>query len=321
LEYLEEYPSMRIAVFGTGGAAGYFGARLAEAGEEVSFVARGDHLHAIQDHGLHVESVLGDVSVQPATATDNPSQIGPVDAVILGVKTWQVPDSAEAMRPLIGPETVVLPIQNGVEASQQLADVLGREHVLGGLAAIISYVVAPGRLRHEGGPTTIALAELDSSPSERVERLRATLENAGVSVAVPSNIQAALWAKLLIVTSFGGVGAVARAPAGVIRRLPETRQLMASAMQEVRAVALALDIPISEDQIKAVWSTIDSLPDGATMSLQRDIIDGRPSELEAWNGAVVRFGNAASVPVPVHSFIYGALRPQELRARGGERFS
>jgi 2-dehydropantoate 2-reductase len=277
-------------------------------------------LRAIQEHGLHVESVLGDVSVRPAMATDSPSKIGPVDTVILGVKTWQVPDSAEAMRPLIGPETVVLPIQNGVEASQQLADVLGSEHVLGGLAAIISYIAAPGRLRHEGGPTTIALAELDNRPSERLERLRAVIERAGISVTVPPNIQAALWAKLLAVTSFGGVGAVARAPAGVIRRLPETRQMMDSAMKEVRSVALALDIPLTDDQIKGVWANIDSLPDGATMSLQRDIIDGRPSELEAWNGAVVRFGEGASVPVPTHTFIYHALLPQERRARGQESF-
>jgi 2-dehydropantoate 2-reductase len=311
---------MRIAVFGTGGAAGYFGARLAEAGEEVFFVARGDHLRAIQEHGLHVESVLGDVSVRPAMATDSPSKIGPVDAVILGVKTWQVPDSAEAMRPLIGPETVVLPIQNGVEASQQLADVLGPEHVLGGLAAIISYIAAPGRLRHEGGPTTIALAELDNRPSERVERLRAVIERAGISVTVPPNIQSALWSKLLAVSAFGGVGAITRAPAGVIRRLPETRQMMDSAMREVQKVASGLDIPVSDDQIKTVWANIDSLPDSATMSLQRDISAGRPSELDAWNGAVVRFGRAASVPVPTHTLIYHALLPQERRARGQERF-
>ncbi len=311
---------MKIAVFGTGGAAGYFGARLAQSGEEVSFVARGEHLQAIQERGLQVESVLGDVTIQPATATDDPSVIGPVEAVILGVKTWQVPESAEAMRPLIGPETVVLPIQNGVEASQQLAEALGPEHVLGGLAVIISYIAAPGRLRHEGGPATIALAELDNRPSERVERLRAVIEQAGISVTVPPNIQSALWSKLLAVSAFGGVGAVSRAPAGVIRRLPETRHMMDSAMREVRKVASELEIPLSDDQVKAVWANIDSLPDNATMSLQRDIIAGRPSELEAWNGAVVRFGEVASVPVPTHSFIYHSLLPQERRARGQESF-
>jgi 2-dehydropantoate 2-reductase len=311
---------MRIAVFGTGGAAGYFGARLADAGEEVTFIARGDHLRAIQKHGLQVESIFGDVLVQPARATNDPSQVGPVDTVILGVKTWQVTESAEAMRPLVGPETVVLPLQNGVEASQQLADVLGREHVLGGLATIISYIVGPGRLRHEGGPTTIAFAELDDRPSDRVEGLRDVFERAGVAATVPASIQAALWQKLLFVSSFGGVGAVSRAPAGVMRRLPETRRMLVSAMHEVRAVALARGIPIGEEQVVAAMATIDSLPESGTMSLQRDILAGRPSELEAWNGAVVRQGLEADVAVPTHSFIYQALLPQELRARGQESF-
>jgi 2-dehydropantoate 2-reductase len=311
---------MRIAVFGTGGAAGYFGARLADAGEEVTFIARGDHLRALQEHGLQVESIFGDVLVQPARATNDPSQVGPVDTVILGVKTWQVTESAEAMRPLVGPETVVLPLQNGVEASQQLADVLGREHVLGGLATIISYIVGPGRLRHEGGPTTIAFAELDDRPSDRVEGLRDVFERAGVAATVPASIQAALWQKLLFVSSFGGVGAVSRAPAGVMRRLPETRRMLVSAMHEVRAVALARGIPIGEEQVVAAMATIDSLPESGTMSLQRDILAGRPSELEAWNGAVVRQGLEADVAVPTHSFIYQALLPQELRARGQESF-
>jgi 2-dehydropantoate 2-reductase len=311
---------MRIAIFGTGGAAGYFGARLAQAGEDVFFIARGEHLRAIQQHGLQVESVKGDVSIQPARATSDPAEVGPVDAVVLGVKTWQVRESAEAMRPLIGPETVVLPLQNGVEVCQQLAEVLGREHVLGGLATIISYIVAPGRLRHEGGPCSIALAELDNRPSERVERLRAAIDHAGVSVTVPANIQAALWSKLLFVSSLGGLGAVTRAPAGVLRRLPETRRLLEAAMHEVRAVALAHGVPVNEDQITIATANVDSLSEGGTMSLQRDIIAGRPSELDAWNGAVMRLGQATGVDVPTHTFIYEALLPQERRARGLERF-
>jgi 2-dehydropantoate 2-reductase len=311
---------MRLAIFGTGGAAGYFGARLAQAGEDVIFIARGEHLRAIQQHGLHVESVEGDVTIQPAHAASDPAEIGSVDAVILGVKTFQVPESAEAMRPLIGPQTVVLPLQNGVEVSEQLAEVLGREHVLGGLASIISFIAAPGRLRHQGGPSSIALAELDNHPSERLERLRAAMERAGISVSVPANIQAALWSKFLFVISLGGLGAVTRAPAGILRRLPETRRLLEAAMQEVRAVALARGVPLGDSEIARAMAVIDSLPEDGTTSLQRDIMAGRPSELEAWNGAAVRLGQAADVPVPTHAFIYHALLPQELRAGGQERF-
>lgn len=311
---------MHIAIFGAGGAAGYFGARLAQAGEDVTFIARGDHLRAIQRNGLFVESIFGDVTIQPAQATDDPASIGPVDAVILGVKTWQVPESAEAMRPLIGPETAVLPLQNGIEASQQLADVLGSGHVLGGLAQIISYIAAPGHLRHEGGPSAIALAELDNRPSERVERLRAAIEHAGISVAVPPNIQTALWSKFMAVTAWGGVGAVTRAPTGLLRRLPETREMLTTAMEEVRQVAEAHGVPMNADQVNATMAVLDSLPEASTTSLQRDIIAGRPSELEAWNGAAVRLGQASGVAVPIQAFIYHSLLPQELRARGQEQF-
>jgi 2-dehydropantoate 2-reductase len=312
--------SMRIAIFGAGRAAGYFAARLAQAGEEVIFIARGEHLRAIQQHGLHVESVGGDVTVRLAHATSDPAEVGSVDAVILGVKTFQVPESAEAMHPLVGPETVVLPLQNGVEVSEQLAEVLGRGHVLGGLASIISFIAAPGRLRHQGGPSSIALAELDNRPSERLERMRAALERAGISVSVPANIQAALWSKFLFVISLGGVGAVTRAPAGVLRRLPETRSLLEGAMQEVRAHALARGVPVSEDEVPRAMAVIDSLPEDGTTSLQRDIMAGSPSELEAWNCAAVRLSRSAGVPVPTQAFIYHALLPQERRARGQERF-
>jgi 2-dehydropantoate 2-reductase len=311
---------MRIAVFGTGGAAGYFGGRLAQAGEDVAFIARGEHLRAIQALGLQVESVHGDFTVQPGNATSDPSAVGPVDAVILGVKTWQVPEAAAAMRPLIGAGTCVLPLQNGVEASDELAAALGREHVLGGLAAVISFIAAPGKLKHQGGPSSIALGELDNRASDRVARLVAALEHAGIPASVPENIQAALWSKFLFVTAWGGMGAVTRAPIGVLRRLPETRRLLEATMHESRAIALALGVPLAAEEVANALAMLDALPEGGTTSLQRDIAEGRPSELEAWNGAAVRKAQAAGVPAPTHAFIYHSLLPQERRARGEERF-
>jgi len=311
---------MRIAIFGTGGAAGYFGARLAQAGEDVTFIARGDHLRAIQQHGLAVASVNGDFTILPANATGQPSDIGPVDAVILGVKTWQVMEAANAMAPLIARDTCVLPLQNGVEVSEQLAAVVGRDHVLGGLASIISFIEAPGRLNHQGGPSSIAFAELDNRPSERVARLTATMENAGIPVSVPANIQAALWTKFLFVTAWGGMGAVTRAPIGVLRRLPDTRQLLERLMHETQTLALARNVRLPEDTVASAMAMIDSLPEEGTTSLQRDIIDSRPSELEAWNGAAVRLGHASSMPVPTHETIYNFLVPQERRAQGKESF-
>ncbi|HJW91305.1 MAG TPA: 2-dehydropantoate 2-reductase, partial [Anaerolineales bacterium] len=184
---------MRVAVFGVGGVGGYFGGRLAQAGEEVIFISRGEHLRAMQADGLWVESLNGDFRVKPVQATADPAEVGAVDYVLLGVKTWQVPEAAEAIRPLVGKQTAVIPLQNGVEAPDQLAAVLGREHVLGGLCQIVSFIVAPGRIRHAGIDPQIAFGEIDGELSQRVENLRAAFEHAKVRVDTPVDIRLAMW--------------------------------------------------------------------------------------------------------------------------------
>ena len=311
---------MRIAIFGTGGAGGYFGAQLARAGEDVIFIARGEHLHAIQTQGLRVETPKGEIVIHPAQATDDPAQVGVVDSVIVGVKTWQVTDAARAMQPMIGTETFVVPLQNGVEAPSQLAGVLGADHVLGGLCGTMSWIVGPGHIRSIGEAHFIKFGELDKRPSERAEQLRQAFERAGVKVEVPSDIHVALWEKLLFVVSFGGVGAVTRAPIGVIRTLPETRWQLEQCMREIFAVAHARQIALSDGIIEKSMMFIDSLAPSGTTSLQRDIAEGKPSELEAWNGAVVRLGLGVGVATPLHEFIYHTLLPLELRARGKVQF-
>ena len=307
---------MRVAVLGAGAVGGYFGGRLARAGEEVILIARGAHLEALCRRGLRVESIQGDFVVQPVLATDEPEEVGAVDVVLVGVKAWQVPEAAWAMRPLIGPETFVVPLQNGVEAPAQLAVTLGDGHVLGGLCKIISSLVEPGHVRHAGMEPYVAFGELDNRPSERAERLRRTFERAGVRAEVPPDIHVAMWEKFLFIASFSGVGAVARAPVGVLRRLPETRQMLKGAMDEVVAVAQARGIALVEEAISRTMALIDGLPPGGTASMQRDIVAGRPSELEAQNGAVVRLGQEVDVATPVHTFIYHSLLPQERRAQG-----
>lgn len=306
---------MRVAIFGTGGAGGYFGARLARAGEDVTFIARGEHLQAIRAHGLTVETPHGEIVIQPARATDDPSQAGVADVVLVGVKTWQVVEAAHAMRPLIGPETFAVPLQNGVEAASQLAEVLGASHVVGGVCGTLSWVIAPGRIRSIGDVHFVKLGELDNRVSERCERLRAAFERAGVNVEIPADIRQALWGKFLFVVSLGGVGAVTRVPVGVIRTVPETRQMLIRCMQEILAVARARDVPLADEIVADRLAFIDSLAPDGTTSLQRDIMEGKPSELEAWNGAVVRLGREAGVPTPLHEFIYHSLLPQELSAR------
>ena len=306
---------MRVAIFGTGGAGGYFGAQLALAGEEVVFIARGEHLRAIRSEGLRLETPGGEVVIRPSMATDDPAQAGAVDVVLVGVKSWQVPEAAEAIRPLIGPETFAVPLQNGVEASSQLAAVLGNEHVLEGLCGTLSWVTAPGRIRSIGKVHFIKFGEMDNRASERAERLRGAFERAGVNVEVPADVHQALWAKFLFVVSLGGVGAVTRVPVGVVRTVPETRRMLETCMREILAVARARGISMRDEVISKTLAFVDSLDPDGTTSLQRDIVAGKPSELEAWNGAVVRFGREAGVPTPLHEFVYHSLLPQELQAR------
>jgi len=311
---------MRIAVFGAGGVGGYFGGRLAQAGEDVVFIARGDHLKAMVTHGLRVDSAKGDFVLKPVKATDDPGQAGIVDVILVGVKAWQVTNAAEAMRPMVGPETFVLPLQNGLEAPTQLAAVLGDQHVLGGLCGLSTFIVGPGHIRHAGAEPFVRFGELDNRPSDRVKRLQKVFERAGVIAKIPQDIQVALWMKFLFITPWGGVGAVTRTPLGVWRSLPETRQMAESALQEITIVAQARDIALPENAMPMTMNIYDSLPPDITSSMQRDIAEGRPSELDAQIGAVVRFGKDADVATPLHRLIYNSLLPMELRARGELQF-
>ncbi len=306
---------MRIAIFGTGGAGGYFGAHLARAGEDVVFIARGEHLRAIREQGLRVETTSGEFIVR-SEATDDPTQVGAVDAVLVGVKTWQVPEAARAMLPMIAPQTFVVPLQNGVESAAHLAAVLGAEHVLNGMCGTISRVMGPGHILSLGETNFIKFGEVDDHKSERALRLQQAFERAGVKAEVPADIQAAVWEKFIFVAPYGGIGAVSRMTAGVIRSLPETRRMLERGMQEILEVARARKVSLADGIVEKSMGLMDSLAPSATTSLQRDISNGKPSELEAWNGAVVRLGRESGVATPLHEFIYHSLLPSELHARG-----
>ena len=311
---------MRIAIFGAGSVGGYFGGRLSQAGEDVVFIARGEHLNAMLTNGLRVDSINGDFAVQPVQATDDSTKIGKVDVVLVGVKAWQVPEAAEAMRPMIGPETFILPMQNGLEALAQLSKILGKQHVLGGLCGLFCYVKGPGHIVHAGTDPFVKFGELDNHRSQRVEQLLESFKRAGVNAEIPPDIQVAMWMKFLFITAWSGVGAVTRAPVGVWRSLPETRRMAELNLQEIIAVAAARDISLPEEALQKAMNMYDGLVPESTSSLQRDVMAGRPSELDAQIGAVVRFGREADVTTPQHTFIYHSLLPIELRARGQIQF-
>ena len=313
---------LRIAVFGTGAVGGYFGGRLAQAGEDVQFIARGRHLDAIREHGLRVSSIDGDFVIHPARVTDDPSAMGAVDVVLVAVKAWQVPDAAEAIRPLVGERTFVVPLQNGIEAPGQLADVLGARRVLGGLCRLLTFIEGPGHIRHAGVAPYIAFGELDGSSSARVESLRQAFARArGVTVEVPPDIRAAMWSKFVFIAAVGGIGAVTRAPVGVVRSQPESRRLLQQSLEEIYAVGVASGVALPSNTVADILAYIDTMPADATASMQRDVVHGRPSELEAQVGAVVRLGDRLGVAVPLHRMIYATLLPLERKARGVLEFA
>ena len=310
---------MRIAVIGAGAVGGYFGGRLAEAGNEVAFVARGGTLAVLRADGLRIESPRGDVHLRSVTATDDPSEIGPVDLAVLGVKAWQVPEVAPGLRPLLGEGTCVLPLQNGVEAVCQLAAALGPEPVLGGLCKIISLQAAPGHVRHQGVEPSVDLGEIGRPATARVHRLVRLFEDAGVRARARDDIQAAIWEKFLFICPVSGVGAITGKTIGEFRADAETRSMVESAMREVVAVAAGHGVELRPDIVERTLAFLDRLPPEGTASMQRDLLEGRPSELDSQSGAVVRLGREVAVATPVNLEIYDRLRPLEERNRGAAR--
>ena len=306
---------MRIAVMGSGGVGGYFGGLLAAAGEDVTFIARGEHLAALRSGGLRVESVHGDFSVVPARATDNPAEVGRVDLVLLATKTYQLDEATRSLGPLFGPGTAVVPLLNGVDAPDRLAAILGPEPVLGGLCYVGSYIAAPGVIKQVSAFRRVIVGEMDGQLTRRVEAIVAALARAGAVAEASSDIRQALWTKFTFIAPFSGIGAVARAPAGEITGCSETRALLARAMREVEAVARARGVSLDPNVVPTTMAFCDAMAPAQTASMQRDILDGKPSELESIVGVMVRLGEELAVPAPAFRFCYAALLPQEKRAR------
>ncbi|MEZ5650041.1 MAG: 2-dehydropantoate 2-reductase [Burkholderiaceae bacterium] len=307
---------MRILVYGVGGVGGYFGGRLAEAGHDVTFVARGATLQAMQDEGLRVDSINGDFRIDPVQVTDDPRTVGEVETILVCVKAWQVSEVARAIKPIVTPQTAVVPMQNGIEAPDRLIEVLGREPVLGGLCGVHAAIRVPGYIVHDGAQPRVSFGELDDSRSERVDRLLAAFQQAhGLRADIPDNIQSAMWAKFLMITAFSGIGSITRVPIGEFRREGGSRQLMVAVMEEIASLARARGVPLPQDIVASTMAGFDKVMPTSTASMQRDMMAGRPSELDAQTGAVVRIGRELGIATPVNGFIYDCLLPQERLAR------
>jgi 2-dehydropantoate 2-reductase len=310
---------MRIAIVGAGGVGGLLAGLLARAGTEVALLTRGAHAEAIRRDGLHVDSPLGKFSARVAAVAEDPGALGHADAVLVAVKAWQVADLAPRLAPLVAGAGVAVPLQNGVEAAGRLAAALGEERVAGGLIAVLSWVERPGAVKHLGFPPRIKVGERGAragAESARLGALAAALRAAGAEAEVVADVEAATWEKFLLIEPWGAVSAAARAPAGVVRSVPESRALLSRAQEELAALARARGVALPEGAVARALAMIDGVPFEATASMQRDLSAGLPSELEDQVGAVVRLAREVGTPVPVHETLYAALLPQERAARG-----
>jgi len=313
---------MRIAVYGSGGVGGYFGGRLAQIGQDVTFIARNESLTELRSNGLKVGSIAGDFSIDKIAVTNNPAEVGIVDYVLCCVKSWQVPAAAKAIKPMIGPDTLVIPLQNGVEAPYQLAEELDPEIVLGGMCAIVAFLAGPGHIKHSGANPLIRFGHLDNHADPRVNALSEILNHcSGVKSSIPDDVLVAMWQKFMLITPWSGLGAVSRAPIGVLLEQPETRALLTQATEEIYQLGRARNIDLPADSVAKTIATLEGIPPNSTTSMQRDLVRGRPSELDAHSGAVVRLGLEIELDTPLNRFFLYSLRSLELRARGALSFN
>lgn len=301
---------MRIAMLGSGGIGGYFGGRLAAAGNDVTFIARGSHLEAIRTNGLRILSPeLGDAVVRPANATDDPGEVGTVDCVVLGVKLWDTDEAARAMLPMLGSCTSVLSLQNGVECDEILAPVVGRGRLIGGVAFIGSAIEAPGTIRHVGTMQRIVMGEMSGEVTPRVQALHDTLRDAGIDAEVSDDIERTIWEKFVFLVGLSSATALMRCSIGPVRDEPEGREFLLNVMRETVAVGRAKGVALSEDYAADRLAFADGLPAEMTSSMQHDLERGNRLELPWLAGAVTRLGRETGVPTPVCQTVYAALRP------------
>lgn len=298
---------LRFAVMGSGGVGGFFGAKLARAGFNVTFIARGAHLQAMASRGLRIEGQDEQFTL-PVQATDDPASIGPVDFVLFSVKLWDTESAGEACGPLLDPETAVLSLQNGIDSEERLAAILGKQHVMGGVAEISATIVEPGVIRCASPFQRIRFGELDSGASARAARLDAALTKADIEHAQPESIAVALWTKFIMLVGLSAVTAVTRRPIGEIRDDPDLRALLGQVMDETHAVGRASGVPLSDDLVGVMIERAGSLGPNVKASMAVDLERGNRLELPWLSGKVVELGRRLGVPTPANGFVYAALK-------------
>mgnify|MGYP003634020819 CR=1 FL=1 len=305
---------MNIVVIGAGGVGGYFGGKLSKAGFDVTFVVRGKHFETIKNNGLLIKSILGDFVVHPKV-TNSIQDIKKPDLVILGIKSWQVKEIAQQLKTVITKETMVLPLQNGADNADKLLSVLPKENVLAGLCKIVSKVELPGVINHFAFEPEIVFAEYNSMDTVRIKEVKTVFDKAGFKNTISEDIQLDIWRKFLFITMVSGIGAITRVIYKYLQQNEEIKQIIWQTGEDVVAVANAKGIQLKKQDIEFSMLAFNNSDPNTTASMQRDMMEGKPSELENFNGYIVNEGRRLNIPTPTNAFIYYCLLPQETMAR------
>jgi 2-dehydropantoate 2-reductase len=300
---------MRIAVVGAGGVGGAYGAALAHAGADVTFIARGAHLAAMKSEGLKVESPRGNTHLVPTRATDDPRSVGPVDVVLFCVKLWDVESAGAAIKPMVAANTAVIPLQNGVDAADRLIPILGKQAVMGGVANISATIAEPGLIRQTGMVMRMVFGELDGSKSPRAEAFAALCGKAGIDGVLSTSILTELWMKFILLASNASIMALTRLPVGKLRDDPDIAPWFATAYEEVAAVGRAAGVALPADAVDKTLNFNRNAPPQLMASMGVDLLRGNRIELPWLSGKVVELGKKHSVPTPTHAFMYATLKP------------
>jgi 2-dehydropantoate 2-reductase len=300
---------MRIAVVGAGGVGGGFGAALAKAGADVTFIARGAHLAAMKAEGLRIESPRGDTHLKPTQATEDPNSVGKVDVVLFCVKLWDLESAGERVKPLVGPGTAVIPLQNGIDAADRLIPILGREAVMGGVAQISASIIKPGMIRQVGTFMRMIFGELDGKRSKRAEDFLAVCQKAGFDVTLSDQIQTELWMKFIPLAVNASMTAATRLPIGKLREDPDIKAIFLAAITEVIDVGRARGVALPADALGKTLDFLGHAPPAMKASMALDLERGNRMELPWLSGKVVELGRELGIPTPTHDVLYALLKP------------
>ncbi|MDH7446032.1 ketopantoate reductase family protein [Aquimarina sp. 2201CG14-23] len=306
---------MHTVVIGIGGVGGYFGGKISNSGQKVTMIARGKHGEAIRNKGLQVNSIDGDFITKPFLVTDDVSRIEKADLILICTKSWQVQETTELIKSTLKEDTIVISLQNGADNAEKVMSVIDKKHVLGGLCKIYSKIESPGIISHFGHTPEIVFGTLDKSKSNRLQNVKSVFDKAGFKNKISEDIQVDIWSKFMFIATVSGLGALTRATIGEMYAHPELNNMLRTTAREIYKIAIAKGVAMPPSIVDGIMNFIEKQPFTATASTQRDIMEGRPSELDNFNGFIVKEGQKLKIDTPTNTFIYSCLQPMEAKAR------